>query len=335
MGEEKPPIILKGSQEAKDDLTGRDLALALANNLFPNFDPDAGAAVLEKLKMAFDYRTLLILAGLNEPDRRKNLESIGREISGGNPTVASRLPDAFSKARQVFMERAVAASREAAAKPEGSRVETLSNVFRRDCISAQLNVFQLADVSMIREKPGHLSPSKNPIFWGAADSCRPIEGYMRRNIKYFILDEIKTRGNELSRMQIYSQAPEGDPQRHRVGNSFVVLADGNDGYAVNLIIYGTLCSDLMGSWTAGRTNENNSVVFELGGKEAIERFLAAVDVDAKGHESGTKNNYRIIIEAMSGVFPEETMEIVKSHMFRWQEIQRVIDLRKGNPGGGD
>ena len=144
---------------------------------------------------------------------------------------------------------------------------------------------------------------------------------------YQVLDNIKNRKTKLNDLQRRENSPEANQRRYPVGNSIVVLADGKDNRTL-LIIYGTISAELSGSWKGGRTNTNNSVIFKLEKKEAIDKFLAEINAHAKAYEDGTEQNYRVIKEAMGGVFTKEVMKFVENHMFHRQEIQEVVDLRK-------
>lgn len=207
------------------------------------------------------------------------------------------------------------------------REASLGEVFKRDCVSAGYNIFQLADVQMIRDVAGELRLSKPPVFWSGADSWKFTHSYLQRNISSLLSDSVEKRMCELHRMQLGGNVSEVDPRRYRVGNSIVVLADGKDNHAF-LIIYGAISAEVAGSWKGGRTNYSNSVVFELETQEAVDKFLAAINTGAKAYDEGTAQNYRVIKETMSGVFPEEAMRFVESHMFHRQEIQEVVDLRE-------
>lgn len=203
----------------------------------------------------------------------------------------------------------------------------IDELFKRDCVSAGYNIFQLADVQMIRDAGGKLRLSRPPIFWAKADSWAPVNDFLQRNVGYQVLYNIKDRKSKLNDLQRQENALKTDPRRCHVGNSIVVLADGKDNRTL-LIIFGAISAELAGSWKGGRTNTTNSVIFKLERQGAIDKFLAEINIRARVYEDGTEQNYRVIKEVMDGVFPKEAMKFVESHMFHRQEIQEVVDLRK-------
>ena len=56
----------------------------------------------------------------------------------------------------------------------------IAEVFKKDCVEAGYNIFQLVDVQMSRTEPGGFRPLRPPIFWGGADSFRPINSFIER-----------------------------------------------------------------------------------------------------------------------------------------------------------
>lgn len=323
MAGERPLGLIREPRGLQSNLTPRDLATETARKLFPNFNPETSSELLEKLEKTLNFGAILSLSGLEGNEKTQALKSLGEQVFGENDPILNKFPSAFSAARlslltiqapEVVVTDSIAEHTE----------ESLAQKFRKDCTTAGYNIFQLVDVQMTRETE-RLVLSKKPVFWASADSFRPIDTYISRNTNK--TEAVEERMKILQRMQQGDRVSEDDPRRYRVGNSIVVLADGKDNHTF-LIIYGSISAELAGSWKGGRTNFENSVVFEFGGKDAIDRFISEIDVSARAYEDGTEHNYKIICEAMNGVFPKEAMGFTKSHMFHRQEIQDIVDLRK-------
>lgn len=211
-------------------------------------------------------------------------------------------------------------------KDTDKETESLRQGFRDSTTKAGYNIFQLVNCQMQRDD-GELKPSSEPIYGPAANSWRGIDGYIKKVAGYEVEKRVKNRRKQLIGMQLGDRANEGDPRKYRVGNSALVVSENKNGNT-QLIIYGCISSEVMGTWKGGRTNCFNSIWFEVDDKSLAQEFIDRVDLNARGYDDGTENNYKVIYEAISGVFPKQTVKCAKSYMFHRQEITEVIDLRE-------
>jgi hypothetical protein len=211
---------------------------------------------------------------------------------------------------------------------ENEEKTDLASSFNRSTTHAGYNVFQLVDCQ-IRRDDGVLHPFLPPVYGAGANSYKPMDRYVKRVADYEIDRKVERRELQLAQMQRVSSSPnlEDDPRNYRVGNSALVVADGRDGNTV-VVFYGCISAEVAGSWQGGRTNIENSVWFEVNDSKVANELIGRLDLEAKAYDEGTANNYEVIKEAMSGVFPKTVMGAVETHMFHRQEISHVFDVRK-------
>jgi hypothetical protein len=165
------------------------------------------------------------------------------------------------------------------------------------------------------------------VYGSKADSWRKMDALIKERVGWEVEGRIEKRRGQLSKMQLGDRAPEGDSRQYRVGNSVLVVDEGRDGNTL-LTIYGCFSTEGAGTWRGGRTNWKNSIWFEVSDGRVADEFIGLIDSSAKGYEGGTVDNYKVIQQAMGGVFPPEAMKYTTSNMFHRQEVTETIDLRR-------
>lgn len=200
--------------------------------------------------------------------------------------------------------------------------QDLAKLFHDQTLRARYYVFQCAGREVIKNGDNFVLNGYN----FSHNSPDIIAQDIKEKVKTNELEEIESRLQQLASIgqrERYQNKHEQD-----IGNVKIFI-DTTKQKNTQVIIYGSFSTESSSSFKGGRRSLNDNIMFLLKGENptALEKLLKTIDINAKEHQPGTKQNYETIRTIILSIFPKVIMDRVDSNMLREIEVQKVLDLR--------